>query len=80
MHHNFSCNSTPWANTMGKQNLKNLANLGSWSNHKKLPTYRKSKKENKENVSNHVREIFNLTALTGSPSIGYHPSCYESQR
>ena len=70
---------------MGKWNLKNLANLGSWSKYKKLSTYRKSKKENKENVSNHVREIFgrysmiNLTALTGSPSIGYHFSYYGSQ-
>jgi hypothetical protein len=37
---------------MGKQQLRNLANLGSWSSYKKLPTYKKSKEENKENVSN----------------------------
>jgi len=65
---------------MVKRKLKNLVNLGSWSKHKKLPTYRKSKREEKENVSNHVTgEIFNLTALTGSPSTGYHLSCYEAQ-
>jgi len=40
---------------MGKQKLMNLANLGSWSSYKKLPTYKKSKEQNKENVSNHVR-------------------------
>jgi hypothetical protein len=37
---------------MVKQRLKNLINLGSFSNYKKLPTYKKSKQENKENVSN----------------------------
>jgi hypothetical protein len=30
----------------------NLINLGSWSNYKKMPTYKKNK-ENKENVGNH---------------------------
>lgn len=39
---------------MGKRKLRNLVNLGSWSNYKKLPTYKKSE-ENKENVSNIVR-------------------------
>ena len=37
---------------MVKRGLKNLINLGSFSNYKKLPTYKKSKQENKENVSN----------------------------
>jgi len=36
---------------MVKQKLKNLINLGSFYSHKKLPTYKKSKQENKENVS-----------------------------
>ena len=40
---------------MGKWNLENLVNLGSWPKYRKLSTYRKSKKENKENVRNHVR-------------------------
>ena len=39
---------------MGKRKLGNLVNLGSWSNYKKLPTYKKYE-ENKENVSNIVR-------------------------
>jgi len=42
---------------MGKQKLMNLINLGSWSNYKKKSTYKISKKENKENVSNHIIEI-----------------------
>jgi hypothetical protein len=42
----------PRAPNMVKRRLKNLTNLGSFSNYKKLPTYKKSKQENKENVSN----------------------------
>ena len=42
----------PRASNMVKWRLKNLINLGSFSNYKKLPTYKKSKQENKENVSN----------------------------
>ena len=37
---------------MVKRGLKNLINLGSFANYKKLPTYKKSKQKNKENVSN----------------------------
>jgi hypothetical protein len=36
---------------MVKRKLKNLINLGSFANYKKLPTYKKSKQQNKENVS-----------------------------
>ena len=43
---------SPQASNMVKQRLKNLINLDSFSNYKKLPTYKKSKQENKENVSN----------------------------
>ena len=39
---------------MGKLKLKNLGNLGLWPSYKKLPAYKKSKEENKENVNNHV--------------------------
>jgi hypothetical protein len=46
---------------MVKQKLKNLTNLGLLSNCKKLPTYKKS---NKENVSNN--DHGGLTALTGT--------------
>jgi hypothetical protein len=38
---------------MGKQKLINLRNIGLWSSYKKLPTYKKSKEENKENVVSH---------------------------
>jgi hypothetical protein len=37
---------------MGKHKLKNLMNLGAFSSYKKLPTYKKSKHKNKENVGN----------------------------
>ena len=53
---------------MIKCKVRNLVNLGLWSSFKKLTTYKKSKEENKENVSIHVREKFDLKALTGSPS------------
>jgi hypothetical protein len=38
---------------MPKRRLRNLLNLGAFSNYKKLPTYKKTKLQDKENVSNH---------------------------
>jgi hypothetical protein len=38
---------------MPKRKLRNLLNLGAFSNYKKLPTYKKTKPQDKENVSNH---------------------------
>ena len=39
---------SPWASNMVKQRLNNLINIGLFSNYKKLPTYKKSKQENKQ--------------------------------
>jgi len=38
---------------MPKRKLRNLLNLGAFSNHKKLPTYKKKKQQGKHIVSNH---------------------------
>jgi hypothetical protein len=38
---------------MPKRKLRNLLNLGAFSNYKKLPTYKKTKPQDKENVSDH---------------------------
>ena len=44
--------SPPQASTMPKRKLRKLLNLGAFSNYKKLPTYKKTKPQDKENVSN----------------------------
>lgn len=66
---------------MGKRKLMNLINLGLWSNYKKKPTYKHSKKQNKENVSNHdsTKTSLLLTPLTGTPHIGQPLFIYEPQ-
>jgi hypothetical protein len=38
---------------MPKRKLRKLLNLGAFSNYKNLPTYKKTKPQDKENVSNH---------------------------
>jgi hypothetical protein len=35
----YFASRSPWTSNMVKQGLKNLINLGSFSNYKKLPTY-----------------------------------------
>jgi len=63
---------------MPKRKLRNLPNLETFSNYKKLPTYKKTKPQDKENVSNITLEACKLTALTGNPPIGHDPSFYEA--
>jgi len=63
---------------MPKRKLRNLLNLGAFSNYKKLPTYKKTKPQDKENVSNITLETCKLTALTGNPPIEHDPFFYEA--
>ena len=58
---------------MTKRKLRNLLNLGPFSNYMKLPTYKKKKLQDKENVSNYKiggNQTDGTLAITGNPQIG----------
>jgi hypothetical protein len=52
---------------MPKGKLMNLVNLGAFSNYKKLPTYKKTKPQEKENVSSNPNiKIKKTDSITGT--------------
>jgi hypothetical protein len=67
---------------MPKRKLRNLLNLGTFSNYMKLPTYKKKKPQDKENVSNYNiggMQTDGTAAITGNPQTGWNQSVYDAR-